>query len=90
MNKELLEEAVELDKQINQLEKHLQQVKDWAAEQSSRTAENYLRIVLGGSTPDSPLLREKYLCITPKVIVSTYISALESEIEELKNKFNNL
>lgn len=90
MNKELLEKAVELDKHIGQLEKHLHQVKDWGKDQSGRTAENYLRIILGGPTPDSPLLKEKYLCITPKVIVGTYISALESEIEELKTKFNNL
>lgn len=90
MNKELLEKAVELDKHISQLKEHLQEVKYWAERCSSDTNDKRVRIVTRGNTPDSPLLREKYLCITPKVLVSTYISALESEIEELEIKFSNL
>ena len=89
MNKELLKEAVELDKHISQLKKHLQEVKDWAERQLGETDEKRIRIVTVGG-PDTSLLREKYLCITPKVLVSTYISALESEIEELEIKFSNL
>jgi len=90
MNKELLEKAVELDKHISHLKKHLQEVKDWAERQLGETDEKRIRIVTVGNGPDSSLLREKYLCITPKVLVNTYISALESEIERLEIKFSNL
>lgn len=90
MNKELLKEAVELDNHISQLKEHLQEVKDWAEKYSDEANGKRIRLVPRDGTPNSPLLREKYLCITPKVLVSTYISALESEIEKLKNKFNNL
>lgn len=90
MNRELLKEAVELDKHISQLKDHLQEVKFWANKESVGISDKNIRILPRSEAPDSPHLREEYLCIAPQVIVSTYISALESEIEELKNKFNNL
>lgn len=90
MNKELLKKAVELDKHISQLKNHLQEVKLWSYKESVGTSDKNIRIIPRSNAPDSPLLREEYLCISPKALVNTYISALESEIEELEIKFNNL